>query len=329
MRQGGRARVQGRTPTPTDHSPRRSRGNPWLHRNDWSPPWVARLVALLGVISIISAIFPPARGRLELLVEVAPTFAPPVASGATAAAGLLMLNLSGGLRRRKRRAWQVGVAVSASLVVLHLGKGVDVEETCLAATALTVLLMTQRAFIGRADPRARRQILVVSVGGATICASAEAAVVLSNLNDVIGQVTPTDVLRHIGLGLLGLPGPLQFVSAATDLKVATTLVLLGATIALLALATALRPASAPKAIDASDSALVRDLLARAGTQDSMAYFALRDDKCLMVAPSGRAAIAYRVVSGVSLASGDPVGEHESWGEAIDAWLEQARDHAWT
>ncbi len=62
--------------------------------------------------------------------------------------------------------------------------------------------------------------------------------------------------------------------------------------------------------------------------DSLGYFALRRDKAVMWSPSGKAAIAYRVV-GVTLASGDPIGDPEAWPGAIEAWLHEARRHAWT
>jgi lysyl-tRNA synthetase class 2 len=45
--------------------------------------------------------------------------------------------------------------------------------------------------------------------------------------------------------------------------------------------------------------------------------------------TGKAAIAYRVVGGVSLASGDPLGDPEAWPGAIDVWLAEAYQHAWT
>src|SRR5437868_2448608 len=72
----------------------------------------------------------------------------------------------------------------------------------------------------------------------------------------------------------------------------------------------------------------RALLAEYGDQDSLGYFALRRDKDVIVAPNGKAAIAYRVEGSVSLASGDPLGDPESWDQAIEAWLGECRAHAW-
>ena len=45
-------------------------------------------------------------------------------------------------------------------------------------------------------------------------------------------------------------------------------------------------------------------------------------------PSGKSCIGYRVVSGVMLASGDPIGDPEAWPGAIHAFLDEAARHAW-
>ena len=56
---------------------------------------------------------------------------------------------------------------------------------------------------------------------------------------------------------------------------------------------------------------MRELLSRFGEQDSLGYFALRRDKSVIWSPTGKACVAYRVVSGVMLASGDPPRLSES------------------
>jgi lysyl-tRNA synthetase class 2 len=45
-------------------------------------------------------------------------------------------------------------------------------------------------------------------------------------------------------------------------------------------------------------------------------------------PTGKAAVTYRVLGGVSLASGDPLGDPEAWPGAIVPWLAEARAHGW-
>src|SRR5262249_35213366 len=64
-------------------------------------------------------------------------------------------------------------------------------------------------------------------------------------------------------------------------------------------------------------------------RDSLGYFATRRDKAVIFSPSGKAAVTYRVVNGVALASGDPIGDPEAWGLAIRAWLDHVRAYSWT
>jgi lysyl-tRNA synthetase class 2 len=77
-----------------------------------------------------------------------------------------------------------------------------------------------------------------------------------------------------------------------------------------------------------DAARLRELLARHGRGDSLGYFTLRRDKSLVFSPSGKAAVAYRVIAAVALASGDPVGDVEAWPAVIAEFLAVCRRHGW-
>lgn len=81
-------------------------------------------------------------------------------------------------------------------------------------------------------------------------------------------------------------------------------------------------------LDPDDEVRVRQLLLEHGERDSLGYFATRRDKSVVFAPNGKAAVTYRPVAGVSLASADPIGETESWGQAIEAWLAHSRSYGW-
>jgi lysyl-tRNA synthetase class 2 len=45
-------------------------------------------------------------------------------------------------------------------------------------------------------------------------------------------------------------------------------------------------------------------------------------------PSGKSGVCYRVVAGVMLAAGDPIGDPEAWPGAIGEFLAEAARHAW-
>jgi lysyl-tRNA synthetase class 2 len=293
-----------------------------------SPRALARLVTLLGVVSVVSALSPAWRGRLELLVEVVPVVAPAAATAGAAAVGVLLVVLARGLRRGKRRAWWLTTALAAAAVLLHLLKGLDVEEAVLSAAVLVLLVLGRQNFVAAPDPRSGRTTAGVAIG-AVVVGSALGFLMLAVLD--FGQVpstTATQRLAHATLGLVGIPGPVRFDDAEDGAEAAVTLLVLGVVGALTVLVVALRPPGGPHALTEPDEARLRDLLARHGDVDSLSYFALRRDRSVLFSPTGKAAISYRVVGGVSLAAGDPIGDPEAWRGAIRAWLEEARRFGW-
>ncbi|WP_261560965.1 phosphatidylglycerol lysyltransferase domain-containing protein, partial [Frankia tisae] len=83
----------------------------------------------------------------------------------------------------------------------------------------------------------------------------------------------------------------------------TVLGLLGAIALLAAVMTLFRAQRSNNALTGNDESAIRGLIQNFGADDSLAYFATRRDKAVIFAPSGKAAITYRVEIGVCLASG--------------------------
>ncbi|MFD4295382.1 bifunctional lysylphosphatidylglycerol synthetase/lysine--tRNA ligase LysX [Rhodococcus sp. NPDC058505] len=109
----------------------------------------------------------------------------------------------------------------------------------------------------------------------------------------------------------------------------TLLGLFGAVALLAAVLVLFRSQRASNALTGNDESALRGLLAGSGGDDSLGYFATRRDKAVVFAPSGKAAVTYRVEVGVCLASGDPIGDEQAWPHAIDAWLALASTYGWT
>jgi lysyl-tRNA synthetase class 2 len=83
----------------------------------------------------------------------------------------------------------------------------------------------------------------------------------------------------------------------------------------------------PQAQPDQDAEL-RELLNIWGEQDSLGYFALRPDKMLSWSPTRKACISYRVVGGVAIASGDPIGDLEAWPGAIESFMTECKQNGW-
>jgi lysyl-tRNA synthetase, class II len=300
----------------------------WVARQVWAPRWISRLVALLGVVGVVSALFPATRARLEVVVELFPPFVPTIATAGTLAAGLVLIGLSHGLRRRKRRAWTAAVILSAASAVLHLVKGLDVEETVLAAGVLAALLATARCFPAAADPVTRPRLV------ATLFAVPASAVLLGTAylalrpHQLVGHPPWRLLVAEAAAGLVGVSGPVHYRDAAAADRAAVLLGVLGLGSLLTLLAVALKPGKASARPSSQDTERLRELVRRFGAQDSLGYFALREDRLCAFSPTGKSAVTYRVLGGVSLAAGDPIGDVEAWPGAIRTWLDQAQRHAW-
>ena len=298
----------------------------WIDRRGYL--WAYRAVAALGVLSIVSALVPASRRQLTTVGELMPAFAPAVATAATVLAGAALLVVAGGLRRRKRRAWWAALALGVSSAVLHLVKGLDVEEAGLSLVVCVLLVATRRQFSGAPDPRPGRLLLVRGLGAGAIVLAAGSAVVVADRDGFARPPGVAAVVAHAALGLVGITGPVGYSSLATSRLVGSVLLGLGAVLAVVLLREMLRPGQADGLLDNEQEQQVRRLLAEHGEVDSLGYFALRADKSVVFSASGKAAVSYRVVSGVALASADPLGSVDAWPGAVDAWHRRCREQAW-
>ncbi|HEU0132504.1 MAG TPA: phosphatidylglycerol lysyltransferase domain-containing protein [Mycobacteriales bacterium] len=296
--------------------------------------WVPRVAGLLtyfaGLLDLASALTPAEHSRVKELTTVVPGAFTHAATAATVVSGLLLLMLAHSLRRRKRRAWRAVVALLGASVALHVVKGLDVEEAVVAAVVLAGLVYYRREFRAKGDPRTRWRALGVGLMLVVVSFLLGVLMLGSQLGHVTGDHSVVAVVRHVAFGLVGVHGPLRFDAggARADGVIGDTLLALGVLTALTVAYLALRTPEPRPHLTPDDEERLRALLARHGGRDSLGYFALRRDKSLVWSPTGKAAVAYRVVSGVLLASGDPVGDPEAWPGALKEFLALAEDHAW-
>ena len=79
-------------------------------------------------MNILSALFPAIPSRMEILRDLLPMHLIRASQTATVLIGFCLILLADGLRKRRRRAMQVTVALLVASTVLHLSKGLDFEE---------------------------------------------------------------------------------------------------------------------------------------------------------------------------------------------------------
>ena len=292
------------------------------------PSLLAFAVMALGLVDVISAVTPEQGERLRTLRQVLPLSIAHAASATTAVTGLLLMMLGHGLRRRKRRAWRAAVALLVASIGLHLAKGLDAEEAAVALVVAVMLVVQRREFYAAGDPTTRWRAPVAFVAMSVASFAAGIVLLYARGGALMGSPSFGDRALHVLWGLVGVSGPVHFRTDRGHDVVFDILLALGVATALVTAYLALRAPEPRARLTAGDEERLRDLLARQGRRDSLGYFALRRDKAAVFSETGKAAISYRVVSGVMLASGDPIGDPEAWPGAIRVFLEEARRHAW-
>lgn len=293
-----------------------------------APKVIARLVWLVGVVSLISAASPAIHNRVELVTEIVPPVFPAAATTGTLAAGVALMLLANGLRRGKFRAWLLATVLTGFATVAHLVKGLDVEEATLTAAVFVVLVTARHRFRALPDPRSPRRIVALGVLGIPLATLLGFIWISVDLDGLAPGTTAVSRLTEALLGLVGIRGPVSFVDPGTATRTSVGLAVLGAALVLLILLAALQPAAGPHRLDAETRDGVRGLLGAWGAVDSLSWFALREDRAAIFSPSRKAAVSYRVVGGVSMAAGDPLGDPRAWQGAISAWLEEADAYGW-
>jgi lysyl-tRNA synthetase class 2 len=292
------------------------------------PVTAARISVLLGLLCLIDAITPTSRAS----VPVVPFWSPEASAttrATVAVAGVVLWRIAAGLRRRKRSAWRiaalVGVVVTVADVVRPDWRPAEASMTVLLLASLVV---GRRHFGARADPRSRRAALRIAAE-ALVAGCGFGMVTLSWGSHTPPRVSWVARLEETLRSLVGLGGgiPLHGDSFA-DVFHAT--LLLWGLVAIVAVAVVLLRSPGPlQGLGPDDERRLRQLLDAHGDRDSLGYFALRPDKSIVWSPSRKAAITYRVVCGVALISGDPLGDREAWPGAIAAFRDLMTRYGWT
>ncbi|MEV0533033.1 phosphatidylglycerol lysyltransferase domain-containing protein [Kitasatospora sp. NPDC050463] len=305
----------------------------WRPRAAAATVWYLRLIALLNVVTVLLVPF-----RDQVTEHNEGEYFTPYLMTAGLSSAVLSVFLAIAMRRRKRAAWIFNIALAGLFAVLYLlAMAVPGEQfshhalnyisTVLTCLFVLALLVGRKEFTSKGDSSNPKTAAATFVGGLAFGGVVGALLVWAN-NTAEGSdfwdlfrysvgrmitITPSEHLRSV-------------VTAPTWVNAAINA--MGGALFLLVLYVAFRSPKDKELLTPEDEERLRALLDKQGDRDSLGYFALRRDKAVVFSPSGKAAVTYRVVGGVSLASGDPIGDPEAWPGAIDAWLAEAREHAW-
>jgi lysyl-tRNA synthetase class 2 len=253
------------------------------------------------------------------------------------ASGVFTLFLAITMRRRKRAAWILNIVLSGLFLLLFAFAMVFPEirqhaqnwiSLTLTAAFVLALILGRKEFYAKGDRSNPLLAAAVAVGGLLVT-SLLAAVLVTATNTSPGTSTFLERWRYGVMRLVTLAvDDSRFDGIATPGWVDVTINVLSTLLLFAVLFAAFRSRRAVDPLTEEDEEKLRALLDKYGERDSLGYFALRREKSVVWSPSEKAAVTYRVVGGVSLASGDPIGDPEAWPGAIEPWLAEAREHGW-
>ncbi|WP_328904298.1 phosphatidylglycerol lysyltransferase domain-containing protein [Streptomyces sp. NBC_00441] len=312
----------------------RKAGTPRSRRGAAFAIWYLRVVSFLNFLSAVWVTF----GQ-DLRRHNTDDYFTPYLLTAGFSSGVVALFLAVTMRRRKRAAWIVNLALSGLTLLLSAAL-IGFPEVrrypqnwislALSAGFVLALVLGRREFYAKGDRSNPKLAALVAAGGLLVTSLIAAGLVtVTNTAHDEYRSTFLDRWAYGALRLVSVaasdsrfPGITAPGWVNVAINILSTLLLVAVVWA------AFRSRRAVDPITPEDEDGLRALLDKQGERDSLGYFALRREKSAVWSPTRKAAVVYRVVGGVSLASGDPIGDPEAWPGAIVPWLAEAREHGW-
>ena len=270
------------------------------------------LTSLVALADIVGALLPRTRGGLAVLERNLPLGLTEGGRALLLVAGILLLLLARGLARGYRRAWLGVLVLTAGSALLHLAASRDPVAAALAIAPPAYLWAIRDTFVARARPLRARGLLVVPLLAAAIVGFG-----LLGWWQLRTAFPPTDLtgrIQSIVRATLFLdPG----VTPTTEVARAflRSFQVLGASLAVVTVAAALEPL-VERDNHAADARARSRFLARWGRTGMAGLAGLPENDGLTLC-DGRAVLGLRVVSGVAIGIGDPVGEPGTEAQALE------------
>jgi len=305
-----------------------------LLRDDRWPDWLATAMFAFAALVVVATFIPPLRRYFLRWHDVISMLTIPIVPNLVYAALLIAMGIA--LRRRLRTAWWL--LIIWWIILPQIGR---IYSIITGGPLLQIVGLVIMSIVLVIVWRARSQFLahgvVRNLIAAIICFLVGLLVILvlgTWLVKTFGTAPDLSTATlHVVDKLLGEVGLTRPDEVTSPLWVTILLDLLGAATILTSTYLLFKPPPETKTLSAVDEARVRTLLRTFGDSDSLGYFATRRDKSIVWntgdPATAQAGVSYRVIGSVSLASGNPVGDPEHWGSAIERWRAKARANGWS
>ena len=292
----------------------------------WSVRFAAILVALMGILNVLSAITPSLYVRLSVLENYSPFTVRHGGHLTAALSGFALLALARNLSRRKRVAWLLALIVLGISAVSHLVKGPDYAEALLAAGLLVLLWFMRYHFHARSDRPSIQQGLQLLVGVLlfTLAYGVCGFYLLDHhysINFGFWAAVRQTIVMFTQFYDPGLTPITHFGRFFAD-----SIYIIGAVTFGIAGLMLLRPVLLRQPASDEERSQARRIVEQFG-QSSLAFFVLFNDKRYFFT-SGGSVIGYAQIGQTAVALGDPIGPTADQPAATNAFRTHCQINDW-
>lgn len=298
---------------------------------------LAGFIALIGCLDLLSSVLPHAGRHRGVLTNLAPDLRP-LAQALIVPVGVLLLMAARGVSRGRRPAYLLAIGLLGASASLHLLKGPDYASATLSALVALLLFARRQDFTSPADPssHARAAARLVAMVIVAFCFGMIALFVNTAFADLPFNLSSG--LADTGRALVGMPPrSSKFLIGSFPVWFPWSVMSIAAIGVFWAAGIWLAPWR--HIFSETDHRRRRaEVIVRRWGADTLAPFALRHDKALFfledptagpAAPGAEEVlVAYRVVRGIALISGEPVGPPARLREAVEAFGAHAHLRGW-
>lgn len=274
---------------------------------DITPQLSAACLVLLGMMNVVNAISIFRFNHVALInnsfsrqfIERTHEF--------TFLVGILLIIVAHGLAHKRQRALQLAIVLLLWEYLLNIRSGHHIAEAAISGSLIIWLIAQSKSF-GVPSPAPSGKRLARALGLA-VAYYVYALLGFLLLNRV---VTPRPTVAAIFIEPLRMALGLPYFRyhALPSIWFAHSLLGIGACLVVFAALHALRPTFPHIRRNAADLVTAKRIIQQYA-QDSLSYFALQDDRVFFFAKGMDACIAYRIVRGVAVVGGEPIGRPDA------------------
>lgn len=295
------------------------------------PKLLGSLMFVVGFFNVAANIFRPFKHAAHRIDSYTLVYVNSTAFSTSLISGMLLILISGGLRKRKSRAWNLAVMLLAIGVSVEAFRyHVHFEHVIVNLIMLLLLIFFRDEFYAKSDPTSKRHpIISLLISGLVFVFIGVLLLLFRHHNSIVGNPSFARILQTVLNGMIGIQGPVQFSSERVTDTVYGTLLVFGIASVSIPLLMLFRKITPLNQLSIDDAAKVKKIVLDNPQSDSLSYFSTRLDKAVMWSDSKTAGQSYRVQNGMLLVSGDPFGHYSLWSEVMDKLIALADEYAWT